>query len=64
MQAKLGIAFDGFLSTAQAIETAQHAVAAGARSLWVAEHLGYREAAMTCMASRSRRRARRSCRPR
>jgi 5,10-methylenetetrahydromethanopterin reductase len=29
---------------------AQRAVAAGARSLWVAEHLGYREAITTCMA--------------
>jgi 5,10-methylenetetrahydromethanopterin reductase len=50
MQVKIGIAFDGFLTTERAIETAQHAVAAGAKSLWVAEHLGYREAAMTCMA--------------
>jgi 5,10-methylenetetrahydromethanopterin reductase len=46
----IGIAFDGFISTGEAIALAQRAVAAGAGSLWVAEHLGYREAIATCMA--------------
>ena len=40
----IGIAFDGFITTGEAIALAQRAVAAGAGSLWVAEHLGYREA--------------------
>jgi 5,10-methylenetetrahydromethanopterin reductase len=47
---RVGVAFDGFVSTADAVALAQRAVAAGARSLWVAEHLGYREAIATCMA--------------
>jgi tripartite-type tricarboxylate transporter receptor subunit TctC/alkanesulfonate monooxygenase SsuD/methylene tetrahydromethanopterin reductase-like flavin-dependent oxidoreductase (luciferase family) len=49
-QVRIGIAFDGFAPTSQAIETAKYAVKSGAKSLWVAEHLGYREAAVTCMA--------------
>lgn len=50
MSVRVGVAFDGFVSTADAVALAQRAVAAGARSLWVAEHLGYREAIATCMA--------------
>jgi 5,10-methylenetetrahydromethanopterin reductase len=46
----IGIAFDGFITTGEAIALAQRAVAAGAGSLWVAEHLGYREAIATCVA--------------
>ena len=48
--AKIGVAFDGFVTTGEAIALAKHAVDAGAKSLWVAEHLGYREAITTCMA--------------
>jgi len=44
---RLGVAFDGFVSTGEAIALAHRAVAAGARSLWMAEHLGYREAITT-----------------
>jgi 5,10-methylenetetrahydromethanopterin reductase len=47
---RVGVSFDGFTSTAEAIALAQRAVAAGAKSLWVAEHLVYREAIATCMA--------------
>jgi alkanesulfonate monooxygenase SsuD/methylene tetrahydromethanopterin reductase-like flavin-dependent oxidoreductase (luciferase family) len=48
--ARIGISFDGFTTTAQAIALAKDSVAAGAKSLWVAEHLGYREAITTCTA--------------
>jgi 5,10-methylenetetrahydromethanopterin reductase len=47
---RVGVSFDGFTPTNEAIALAQRAVAAGAKSLWVAEHLGYREAIATCMA--------------
>src|SRR5947199_9361842 len=47
---KIGVSFDGFVTTGEAIALAQRAVETGARSLWVAEHLGYREAIATCMA--------------
>jgi 5,10-methylenetetrahydromethanopterin reductase len=50
MSVRVGVSFDGFVGTAEAIALAQRAVAAGARSLWMAEHLGYREAIATCMA--------------
>jgi 5,10-methylenetetrahydromethanopterin reductase len=50
MPVRIGVNFDGFVSTGEAIALAQRAVQAGARSLWVAEHLGYREAIATCMA--------------
>src|SRR3954454_16763677 len=50
MPVRVGVNFDGFVTTGEAVELAQRAVAAGARSLWVAEHLGYREAITTCMA--------------
>ena len=50
MSVRIGVAFDGFVTTGEAIALAQRAVAAGAKSLWVAEHLGYREAIATCMA--------------
>lgn len=50
MSVRLGVAFDGFVTTAEAIALAERAVDAGAKSLWVAEHLGYREAIGTCIA--------------
>jgi 5,10-methylenetetrahydromethanopterin reductase len=46
---RIGVSFDGFGSTAQTLDLARAAVAAGARSLWMAEHMGYREAAVTSM---------------
>jgi 5,10-methylenetetrahydromethanopterin reductase len=48
--AQIGVAFDGFVTTGEAIALAKQAVDAGAKSLWVAEHLGYREAITTCAA--------------
>lgn len=50
MAAHIGVAFDGFSTTADAIALAKHAVEVGAHSLWMAEHLGYREAITTCAA--------------
>lgn len=47
---RIGVNFDGFVPTGEAIALAKESVAAGAGSLWVAEHLGYREAIATCMA--------------
>jgi len=47
---RLGVSFDGFVTTGEAIALAQRAVETGARSLWVAEHLGYREAIASCVA--------------
>jgi 5,10-methylenetetrahydromethanopterin reductase len=47
---RIGVSFDGFVTTGEAMALAQRAVEAGARSLWVAEHLGYREAIATCVA--------------
>jgi 5,10-methylenetetrahydromethanopterin reductase len=47
---RVGVSFDGFVTTGEAITLAQRAVETGARSLWVAEHLGYREAIATCVA--------------
>jgi 5,10-methylenetetrahydromethanopterin reductase len=50
MTVRIGVAFDGFVTTTDAIALARHAVKAGAQSLWMAEHLGYREAITTCAA--------------
>jgi 5,10-methylenetetrahydromethanopterin reductase len=45
-----GISFDGFIPIAEAVETAKLAEACGARSFWVAEHLGFRESFLTSLA--------------
>jgi 5,10-methylenetetrahydromethanopterin reductase len=52
MSIRFGVSFDGFESTASALATARQVVAAGARSLWMAEHMGYREAMVTSMGFR------------
>jgi 5,10-methylenetetrahydromethanopterin reductase len=44
-----GVSFDGFVSVAEAAATAQFAEECGARSFWVAEHLGYRESFVTSL---------------
>jgi 5,10-methylenetetrahydromethanopterin reductase len=44
MSMRLGIYFDGFSSASETIEVAREAEAAGADSLWFAQHMGYREA--------------------
>jgi len=50
MALRLGMRFDGFDPFGETIKVAQEAVAAGASGVWMAEHLGYREAAVSCMA--------------
>jgi len=52
MAARFGVSFDGFVTTSEAFETAREFAAAGASSLWMAEHLGYREAIATSMGFR------------
>lgn len=41
---RVGVFFDGFSSTAEMLEIARGAEAAGAESLWFAQHMGYRDA--------------------
>lgn len=47
---RIGIAFDGFMPAGDANKLAQAAEEAGARSFWFAEHMGYREAVVSCTA--------------
>ena len=49
MAMRLGMRFDGFDPVGETIEVAQQAEQAGANTIWMAEHLGYREAAVSCM---------------
>jgi 5,10-methylenetetrahydromethanopterin reductase len=46
---RIGVSFDGFSPYQDAVTFAQEAVAAGASSLWMADHLGYREAILSCL---------------
>ena len=50
---KIGVSFDGFASFADSVEVAKEAEAAGAASLWMAEHLGYRDP-LGCLTSAAR----------
>jgi 5,10-methylenetetrahydromethanopterin reductase len=50
MAVEIGVSFDGFAPLPEAVDLARQAVAAGATSLWMAEHLGYREAIVSCLA--------------
>lgn len=50
MTVRIGVSFDGFEPFGEALETAKAAAAAGAKSLWMAQHLGYRDAMVSCMA--------------
>ena len=45
-----GVSFDGFVPFADALALARRAEEAGARSLWMAEHLGYRQSLVSCTA--------------
>lgn len=45
-----GVSFDGFTPIAESVATAKLAEDAGARSFWVAEHLGFRESFVTSLA--------------
>jgi 5,10-methylenetetrahydromethanopterin reductase len=47
---RIGFSFDGFAPTSEAMAFAREADRAGAAALWMAEHLGYREALVSCMA--------------
>jgi 5,10-methylenetetrahydromethanopterin reductase len=54
---RVGVFFDGFSSTAEMLDIARGAEAAGAESLWFAQHMGYRDAlvwaAVAAQATRS-----------
>jgi len=50
MALRLGMRFDGFDPVGETIDVAQKAEAAGAATIWMAEHLGYREATVSCTA--------------
>lgn len=52
MAIRFGVSFDGFVTTSEAFEIAKESADAGAASLWMAEHLGYREAIATSMGFR------------
>ena len=41
---RLGVFFDGFSTTAEMLDVSRRAEAAGAASLWFAQHMGYRDA--------------------
>jgi 5,10-methylenetetrahydromethanopterin reductase len=47
---RLGIRFDGFSPTSDSLEVVRRAEGAGASHVWMAEHLGYREALVSAMA--------------
>jgi 5,10-methylenetetrahydromethanopterin reductase len=46
---QIGISFDGFSPYQEAVIFAQESVSSGASSLWMADHLGYREAILSCL---------------
>jgi 5,10-methylenetetrahydromethanopterin reductase len=50
MSFKVGVSFDGFGPFDEALSFAKEAVDAGAASLWMADHLGYRESIISCLA--------------
>lgn len=50
MARRLGIMFDGFDAATDMVETVRRAEEAGVDSVWVAEHMGYREAVACCAA--------------
>jgi 5,10-methylenetetrahydromethanopterin reductase len=46
---KIGVSFDGFAPYGEALAFAKEAAAAGAQSLWMADHLGYRDPITSCL---------------
>ena len=50
MSVRLGMRFDGFDNAKETVEIAELAEEAGANTIWMAEHLGYREAVVSCTA--------------
>lgn len=49
MTTQIGVSFDGFSPFDEALALAKDAAAAGATGLWMADHLGYREAIVSCL---------------
>src|ERR1700738_2639843 len=49
----IGVFFDGFSSTTEMLEVCREAELAGASSLWLAQHMGYREAIVWATAAAS-----------
>jgi 5,10-methylenetetrahydromethanopterin reductase len=47
---RFGISFDGFAPVQEAVAMAQRAEAAGAASIWISDHVGYRETIVTATA--------------
>ena len=50
MTVEIGVVFDGFDDASEMLRLARGAEAAGAGSVWVAEHMGWREAVTACAA--------------
>ena len=50
MAVGIGIRFDGFAATRDSLAVVREAEAAGATQIWMAEHMGYREAVASSMA--------------
>jgi 5,10-methylenetetrahydromethanopterin reductase len=50
MSLRVGVSFDGFGPFDESVAFAKQAVDAGASSLWMADHLGYRESILSCLA--------------
>ncbi len=50
MRVRIGVSFDGFGTFGESLAFAKEAVEAGAASLWMADHLGYRESILSCLA--------------
>ena len=46
---KIGISFDGFSSFGDALAFAKEAAGTGVASIWMADHLGYREPIVSCL---------------
>jgi 5,10-methylenetetrahydromethanopterin reductase len=46
---KIGISFDGFSPFGDALSFAKDAAGAGAASIWMADHLGFREPIVSCL---------------
>lgn len=49
MSVRIGISFDGFSTYDAALATAKKAAAVGVTSLWMADHLGFREAILSSL---------------
>ena len=47
MNVKIGISFDGFSTFSETLEVAKQSENFGLKSLWMAQHMGYREAIVT-----------------